>query len=41
VIFISSLFVVAAGVEASGITSLSGQFIIESGGKTNSPAVVL
>src|SRR5215510_11430120 len=40
VIFISSLFVVAAGVEASGITSRSSQFIIVSGSKTNSPAVV-
>jgi hypothetical protein len=28
VIFISSLFVVAAGLEASGITIWSGQFII-------------
>ena len=40
VIFISSLFVVAAGLEPSGTTSRSGQFIIESGSKTNSPAVV-
>jgi hypothetical protein len=41
VIFISSLFVVAACLGAFGITSWSGQFIIERGGKTNSPAAIL
>jgi len=41
VIFIAALFVVAAGLESSGVTAFAGQFLIEKAGESQTKLVVL